>query len=276
MLSGEGIFVNNLRRSRFVKRDHQQHDLLFGVNPVREQLESAPGKIVEIIVAEGRRGDALRVIEESATRHRVKIVRISGRELDRMLPGLKHQGVAARVGGYGYHPLSALIEAVEAARGPDWILALDSLTDPRNFGAILRSAEAVGLRDVIVPKDRAVGVTPVVVKTSAGAAKHLRIYQAVNLRTTLAGLRARGYWTVGLDPTATETIYDRVYPAKVVIVVGAEGAGVRPLVRSECDFLASIPMLGQVGSLNVSVAAAVFFYELLRRKGQNRALRPVS
>jgi 23S rRNA (guanosine2251-2'-O)-methyltransferase len=144
-------------------------------------------------------------------------------------------------------------------------LILDGLTDPRNFGALLRTAEAVGVRHIVIPKDRSVAVTPIVVKASAGAAHHVKIVKVTNLRRTIGILKEYGYWIVGLDAQSRESVYDRQYPSKLALVLGSEGRGVRPVNLRECDFLVSIPMLGKVGSLNVAVAGAVFLYELLRQ-----------
>ena len=122
---------------------------------------------------------------------------------------------------------------------------------------------------MLVPKDRSAGVTPVVLKTSAGAAHYLKIYRVANLRRALLTLKQTGYWVIGLDSEAQETLYDRDYPEKVVAGLGAEGSGIRPLIKRECDFLVSIPMRGRISSLNVSVAGGIFLYELLR--GERRA-----
>jgi 23S rRNA (guanosine2251-2'-O)-methyltransferase len=143
---------------------------------------------------------------------------------------------------------------------------LDELKDPRNFGALLRTAEAVGLSHVVIPKDRSVDVTATVVKASAGAAHYLNIYKVTNLQRTIAALKDRGCWFAGLEATAKTDIYDTVYPQKLGIILGSEGAGIRPLIRRECDFLVSIPMRGKIGSLNVAVAGAVFLYEVFRQK----------
>jgi 23S rRNA (guanosine2251-2'-O)-methyltransferase len=130
----------------------------------------------------------------------------------------------------------------------------------------LRSAEGAGVHHVVIPKDRSVSVTPVVVKTSAGASNYLKIYRVSNLSRAVQALKEAGCWIAGLDAGAPECIYDRLYPEKLAIILGSEGRGLRPLIRRECDFLASIPMLGQVASLNVAVAGGIFLYELVRQR----------
>jgi 23S rRNA (guanosine2251-2'-O)-methyltransferase len=185
--------------------------------------------------------------------------------LDQLSQGQRHQGVVAKVKAYCYSSFSDLLKAVPSHPEWMWILILDGLTDPRNFGALLRTAEAVGIHHIVIPKDRAVAVTPTVVKSSAGAVHHLKIYRETNLRRVVLKLKELGFWIVGLDSRAAETIYDRVYPKRLGIILGSEGAGIRRLILRECDYLASIPMRGKIASLNVSVAGAVFLYELLRQ-----------
>ena len=171
----------------------------------------------------------------------------------------------------GYLPFEELLQKISATTDLEWILILDGLTDPRNFGALLRSAAAVGIRYVVIPKDRSVEITPVAVKASAGAAYHVSITKVTNLRRAISQLKERDYWVVGLDSGSPASIYEKSYPPRLAIVVGSEGKGMRSLILRECDFLVSIPMLGKVESLNVGAAAAVFFYELLR---QSRNLKP--
>lgn len=240
--------------------------ILFGLHPVMEKLKASPHEVLEVLLAEGPRRAALRSIEEAARRLNRPLRYVSPRVLDRMADGRRHQGVVAKVSSFSYQLFGDLLRTLPPGPGIDWILALDGLTDPRNFGALLRCAEAVGIRRVVIAKDRSVGVTPVVVKSSAGAVHHLAIHQVPNLWRALSTLKERGYWVVGLDAEAKEDIY-RDYPEKLVVVLGAEGAGIRRLIRQECDFLVTIPMRGQIRSLNVAVAGGVFLYELLRQKG---------
>jgi 23S rRNA (guanosine2251-2'-O)-methyltransferase len=172
----------------------------------------------------------------------------------------------ARIAAFGYSQISDLLEEVSPPDFSGCVLALDGLTDPHNFGAILRTAEAVGVRHVVIPKDRSVDVTPVVMKTSAGAVHHLKVCKATNLRRVIVGLKQRGFWVVGLCADAPERLFDHIYPAKLCLVLGSEGGGIRPLIRRECDFQVAIPMLGRTSSLNVSVAGAVFLYEWVRQR----------
>ena len=240
--------------------------IICGVNAVAEKLKSAPGDVVELIVADRDRA-RLNAIVDEARRRGIAIRVVRAGEIGALAAGAAHQGIAAAVAPYSYFAFDGLLAEIEAV--PARILVLDGITDPHNFGALLRSAEGAGIRHVVIGKDRAVGVTPVVVKSSAGAVNHLKIYRVTNLVRALQELKKQACWVAGLDPEAPETIYDRDYPAKLAIVLGSEGKGMRPLIRRECDFLASIPMLGRVASLNVSVAGGVFLYELARQHRSN-------
>jgi 23S rRNA (guanosine2251-2'-O)-methyltransferase len=240
-------------------------NFLFGINPVLEKLQATPNDISEILIAKGFSALALQAIEAQARHIKLPVKYVAPELLDQLSDGQRHQGVVAKVKVYSYSSFSDLLKAIPSVSELMWIVILDGLTDPRNFGALLRTAEAVGVQHVVIPKDRAVAVTPTVVKVSAGAVHYLKIYRETNLRRIILKLKELGFWIVGLDPKAAETIYDRVYPKRLGIVLGSEGEGIRPLILRECDYLVSIPMRGQVGSLNVSVAGAVFLYELVRQ-----------
>jgi 23S rRNA (guanosine2251-2'-O)-methyltransferase len=235
--------------------------IIFGINAILEKLKASPEEIVEILVSGGA---SARVIESAAARSGHRVTYAKGALLDRLAVGQRHQGVVARVAAYRYWGLDELVAGAVLASAPQRVLILDGVTDPRNFGALLRCADGAGVPHVIIPKDRSVSVTPTVVKASAGAAHHVKVYRVTNLRQTMQRLKQSGFWLVGLEARASDRIYDRNYPEKLGIVLGGEGQGLRPLVRRECDFLVSIPMLGKVASLNVAVAGAVFLYEVMR------------
>ncbi|MFQ5903125.1 MAG: 23S rRNA (guanosine(2251)-2'-O)-methyltransferase RlmB [Candidatus Binatia bacterium] len=249
---------------------------LFGINPVLEKLKGSPQEVFEVLILSGHKRAVLRSIDAEARRRGLPVRYLESEALGRLTDGRKHQGVVAKVGLYSYGLFAELLQNPSSSPGHDWILLLDRLTDPRNFGALLRTAEGAGIRHVVISKDRSVGVTPTVVKTSAGAVHYLKIYRVSNLRSAILALKEKGYWVVGLDAGAKEGLYGRVYPEKLVVVLGAEGTGIRPLIRQECDFLVSIPMRGRVTSLNVAVAGAIFLYELLRQRGQVRKMEKMS
>lgn len=243
-----------------------KQNLVFGINPVLELLHARSGDVDEILVSIGSERDVLIRVAQEARRRGLRVVSVERKVLDRLAEGQRHQGAIARVKAYDYFAFEDLLQRIPADTSAEWILMLDGLTDPHNFGALLRTAEAVGIHHVIIPKDRSVEVTPVAVKASAGAAYHVNVSRVTNLRRAIAQLKERGYWIVGLDSDSRETIYEKQYPARLAIVLGSEGKGMRPIILRECDFLVSIPMLGKVASLNVSAAAAIFFYEILRQK----------
>ena len=241
-------------------------DLIFGVNPVLEALKASAENISEILLSEVSARPALRQIRHEAQDRGVNVVSVHPRILDQLISGRSHQGVAARIKPYRYVPFAEMLEGIASSAAAQRILILDGLTDPRNFGALLRTADAAGVRYVVIPKDRSVDVTPVAVKASAGATQHVNVVKVTNLRRAILDLKKNGYWVVGLDPESRETIFERNFPAKLAIVIGSEGTGVRPINLRECDLTVSIPMLGNVASLNVSVAGAVFLYELVRQQ----------
>lgn len=239
--------------------------ILFGINAVTEKLKGSPQEICEVIIASGRQRGALRSVDQEAKRRGLPVHYAESEILSRLANGEGHQGVVAKVVSFAYRPFDELLQVLSTSPGCDRILVLDGVTDPRNLGALLRTAEGAGVGHVVLPKDRAAGVNSTVAKTSAGAVHHVKIYRVVNLRHAIQNLKQRGFWAVGLD-AKSEDVYQRVYPEKLVVILGSEGSGIRPLIRQECDFLVSIPMYGKIASLNVAVAAGVFLYELARQK----------
>lgn len=241
-------------------------DLIFGVNPVLELLKTSATAALEILLSDSLDRAALRLVRREAERRNIRIIDVNAKTLDQLAAGQRHQGVVARVAPYRYLPFADLLEQVGGSETSERILILDGVTDPRNFGALLRTANATGVRYIIIAKDRSVDVTPIAVKASAGAALHLHVVKVANLRRAMLDLKEHGFWTVGLDAASRETIYERNFPGRLAILLGSEGSGARPINLRECDFTVSVPMLGAVASLNVSVAAAVFLYELVRQE----------
>jgi 23S rRNA (guanosine2251-2'-O)-methyltransferase len=239
--------------------------LISGVNAVVEMLKLASSEIIEVVLADGSARDALHEIRSAARQRNVPVLYRDRKTLDRLVPGQRHQGVVARARPYRYIPFDEMLARMGGQQRPERILLLDGITDPRNLGALIRTADAAGVRFIIIPKDRSADVTPVVTKAAAGATCHVGIVKVVNLRRAITDLKQRGFWVVGLHGSGRETIYQRKFPDRIAIMLGSEGGGLRPIHLRECDFLVSIPMLGAVSSLNVSVAGAVFLYELVRQ-----------
>jgi 23S rRNA (guanosine2251-2'-O)-methyltransferase len=237
---------------------------IYGINSVTEALK-ARGRAFEWVGMAKERNDIRlqRLIEEC--RHLSVPVRFLQRtELDRMAGTGAHQGVVAVTSAKQY---SDLDDVIDARRGKySLIVVLDGVEDPHNFGAILRTSDAAGADGVIIPERRAAGVTGTVTKASAGASEHLPIAKVTNIARTVEELKDHNIWTVGLDERSDKNYTALDYAMDCALVLGGEGKGLHELVKKKCDFLVSIPMLGKVPSLNVSVAAAVVLYEIVRQR----------
>ncbi len=240
--------------------------LVGGLHPVRELLR-AGRPVHRILVAASRRGsDVVAEVHALARERQVPVEEVDRGELDRRAGGLVHQGVLALAPPFPYATLEDVLDR-DGVDGPTLLVALDGVTDPHNLGSIARTAEAVGAAGLIVPGRRAALVTPTVEKAAAGALAHLPVVQVINLARTLGQLHDRGVWSLGLAGDAEVELADHpLVTEPCVLVVGAEGAGLSRLVRDRCDALVRLPMRGQVGSLNASVAAGVALYELLRHR----------
>lgn len=238
----------------------------YGLHAVRVLLTRTPGRVRRLLLADGNEAGRLSEVRTLATRAGLQVATVDEATLDRLAEGGRHQGVLAEVEPRASDPESQLEEALEAAAGPPLLLVLDGVQDPHNLGACLRSADAAGVAAVIVPRDRAAGLTPVVRKVAAGAAETVPLVSVVNLARTLRDLRERGVWLVGTDDSADKTLYEADLSGPVALVMGSEGEGMRRLTRENCDLLVSIPMAGAVESLNVSVAAGVALFEAVRQR----------
>src|SRR5215467_770851 len=244
-------------------------NVIFGINAVSEALK-ARGRAFEWVgLAKERHDLRLQKLIQECRRVSVPVRFLPRVELDRMAATASHQGVVAVTSSKQYADLD---DVLAAKRGEhSLVVVLDGVEDPHNLGAILRTADAAGADGVVIPERRAAAVTGTVTKTSAGASEHLPIAKVTNISRAIEELKAKEMWVVGLDERATQT-YDALdYNMDCAVVLGAEGKGVHDLVRKKCDFLVSIPMLGQVPSLNVSVAAGVVLYEVVRQRRKKAA-----
>jgi 23S rRNA (guanosine2251-2'-O)-methyltransferase len=243
-----------------------QTEIIGGRNAVLEALKSSRRQIVELMISESSDDRRLRAAMKIARRKGIRVSFHSRKELDELAHGLNHQGIIAVASPMEYSPLDEIIERAFLPGTQPLIVVLDHIQDPHNLGAIIRTAEAVGAHGVVIPKKRAVGVTPAVVKTSSGATDHIPIARVSNIVQSLERLKDKGVWTIGLIPDADRTIYQVDLTGPIALVIGGEGEGISRLVSERCDLLASIPMSGKVGSLNASVAAAVAMYEVFRQR----------
>ena len=243
-------------------------NLIYGINAVGEALK-ARGRAFEWVgVAKERHDLRLQRVIEECRRLGVAVRFVTRAELDRMTGNGAHQGVVAVTSAKQYNDLE---DVVAARRGQySLIVVLDGVEDPHNLGAILRTADAAGADGVVIPERRAAGVSPIVAKSSAGASEHLPIAKVTNIARSIEELKQKNVWIVGLDERGTQTYDSLDYNMDCAVVLGAEGKGVHDLVRKKCDFLVSIPMLGKVPSLNVSVAAGVVLYEIVRQRRKKK------
>jgi 23S rRNA (guanosine2251-2'-O)-methyltransferase len=238
-----------------------EREIVYGVEPIRELVAAAPTSIRVLYV---KSGDERRFAAE------IDLVRTGGGRVEfadeaglERLAGIaaRHQGIAALMREYEYAPLETIL-----AKKPDPVVLVDGVTDPRNLGALMRSAEGAGVTAIVLARDRTAGITPAAVKSSSGAWIHLKIARCGNVARTIEQFKEAGYWTAALAPGGATSIYDLDATRKLAIIVGSEGRGVRDIVKKSADFVVDIPMRGKVGSLNVSVAAAVALFEIARRR----------
>ena len=238
--------------------------VLFGFHAILARLRADPKSVVEIFLDETRHDGRIKDLAAVAERAGVKVMKVPTKRLDGFYGGGRHQGVVARV---EVKSLShSLDEILEQVKGPPLLLLLDGVTDPHNLGACLRVANAAGVHAVVAPKDRAAGISAAVSKVASGAAEATPYIMVTNLARTIDELKEREIWVVGTDERAEQSLYQANIPESVAWVLGAEGEGMRRLTREKCDLLVRIPMSGEVGSLNVSVAAGVCLFESVRRR----------
>ncbi len=242
------------------------HELLVGINSVEAALSHDPKNIIELFIETGSGNARLKELSERARDLGVKPHGRTRELLDRMTGGARHQGVVAQYRAAPPRSEADLAALVEAAGREALVLVLDGVTDPHNLGACLRSAEAAGVTAVVVTKDKAVGITPIVRRASAGAADRVPFIAATNLARTLRGLKDAGVWLVGLAGESEQDFFGVDLKGPMAIVIGSEGEGLRRLTREQCDYLAKIPMRGAVDSLNVSVATGIALFETLRQR----------
>jgi len=242
-------------------------EVLYGRNAVREALRAGRRKIYKLILARGtKETDIVADIATLASKSGLEVQRVERRQLD-SLGDFNHQGVAAEVAPYPYVELEEILAEADQRQEMSLLLVLDCLQDPQNFGALLRTAEIVGVQGVVIPRRRTVGITPAVVNSSAGATEHLLVAQATNLVRTMEELKARGLWIVGLeDVPQAQPYYQSDLRIPLALVVGSEGRGMGRLVRETCDILIRLPMRGKIGSLNVTVAGSIVLYEVWRQR----------
>ena len=242
---------------------------IYGLIPVLEALRAGNKRLEQITISEGARDERFRQLLDLAKQARVPVHRAPKFALDRALPGVTHQGVMARTSAATYRDADELLDELGARVGtpePPLVLGLDAVEDPRNLGAIVRTAECAGVSGVFIPERRAVGLTATVAKTAAGALEHISVARVTNLVQLIEQLKQRNIWVIGASADGTSDYTEWDWTVASALFVGGEGTGLHRLVRERCDALVRIPLLGQIESLNVSVAAGVILFEALRQR----------
>ncbi len=242
-------------------------EYVYGYHAIKALLTTQPENVQELLLQTGREDEKLSEISALAKKENKRISRVNRKDLEKLVgANLSHQGVVAKCHAFKGFDESALPSFLSDETGSTLLLILDGVQDPHNLGACLRSANAFGVNVVIAPKDRAVGITPVVRKVACGAASVTPFIAVTNLARTLRWLQEQGVWLVGTEAQAESNLAEIDLTGNIAIVMGSEGQGMRRLTRKHCDFLANIPMCGSVASLNVSVATAICLYEVSRQR----------
>ena len=237
--------------------------IIYGKNPVMEAIEA--GKTInKIYVSKGAK-DSFEVIKK-AKENRIIVVDADKQKLDKMVDGKKSQGIVASITDYEYFEIEDILEYAKSKNEAPFVVILDKIEDPHNLGAIIRSAECMGVHGVIIPKRNACQVTDTVEKVAAGATSFVRVARVTNITDTIKDLQKAGLWIYGLDMDGAEDVYNTKFEGPIGIVVGNEGNGISRLVAKNCDFIVKIPMDGNINSLNASVSAAICMYEVVRQK----------
>jgi 23S rRNA (guanosine2251-2'-O)-methyltransferase len=239
-------------------------ELIFGVNPVKESLQGTRGAFnlyVQISASDHRVEKIIKLAEERG----VAVHRRDKNDLTKMCASSHHQGIALEVEPFRYTELEDLLQTAAQSGSAGLLLVLDGIQDPHNLGALIRSAACAGARGVVIPKDRACGITAAAEKASAGAVEVIPVAMVTNIVHTLEALKKSGYWVYALDGEAKQSVYGVDFSGNVALVIGSEGEGIRPLVRKQCDVIMSIPQYGGVGSLNASVAGGIALFEVARK-----------
>lgn len=240
-----------------------KEELVYGVNPVKEALQGSR-QLYELFVQTSATDHRLEKILALAKERGVKVVKREREDLTRLCGSSHHQGMALKVAPFRYADLEDVtgVDAKPVVSG--LLLVLDGIQDPHNLGALIRTAACAGAQGVIIPRDRACGITATAEKASAGAVETVPVVQVTNIAQTLETLKKQGFWVYGLAGEAEQSLYTVKFSGKTALVIGGEGEGIRPLVRKQCDLLMSIPVFGGVSSLNASVAGGIALFEVAR------------
>ncbi len=248
---------------------NEESDIVFGINPVREVLRA--NLPIERAFVHKPSGGAAAILAQLREKG-IPVIEVNEDKLRFLCGGASpnHQGIAVRIAAAQYVEVDELLQVAASRKEDPFLILLDGLTDPHNFGAVLRSAEAMGVHGVIIPKRRSVGLTATAFRASSGAAAHIGVSQVTNLAQTMDDLKQKGLWIIGSD-AASPACDNKNLLGGVVLCIGSEGEGLARLTREKCDFLVGIPLSGQIQSLNASCAASILIYEVNRQRRQGRS-----
>ena len=241
-------------------------EILFGFHSIIEALDAGRRRVDEILFDQRRSGPRMKELQSRAEKRNIPFAKVAASQLARLAASDQHQGVVMRVSPYPYSGINEILSASGKDGSPKFILLLDSIVDPQNLGAILRTALCAGVSGVVIPKDRSAAASADVSRISAGALEHIRLARVTNLVRTVERLKKGGLWIVGLTGEGVDILYSLDLNVPLAVIVGGEEKGLRPLLARHCDFLAAIPMTGPLNSLNASAAAAVALYEIRRQR----------
>ncbi len=271
--NNEKSFRNKISRVReennnFSKDSNEKtlrEDLIEGRNAVIEALR-ADRTIEQILVASGDVSGSINIVLGLAKEKKIVIKHVDRRKLDQLSETGAHQGVIAQVTPYKYWDIDDMIKYAEEKGEDPFIIILDEIEDPHNFGSIVRTAETCGAHGIIIPKRRNVGVTPTVYKSSAGAVEHMKIAKVTNINSTIDKLKEKGIWVYGADMEGNNYCFEANFKGPIALIIGGEGKGILKLTKNKCDVLVKIPMVGSISSLNASVAGGILMYEILKQR----------
>ncbi len=242
-----------------------EEEWISGKNPVIEALKSER-TVHKLLVSDSINKGSIGGVLALANAGKVVVQFVPKKKLDQLSDGKNHQGLVAQVAAYDYAEMEDLFAVAEKKGEAPFFIILDEIEDPHNLGSILRTADATGVHGVIIPKRRAVGLTSTVAKTSAGAIEYVPVVRVTNIVQTIEKLKEQGVWITGTDASGQELYQGIDFTIPTAFVIGSEGKGMSRLVKEKCDFVVKLPMLGQVTSLNASVAASLCMYEVLRKR----------
>ena len=240
-------------------------EILYGFHPVFEALKAGRREFSEIYIIDEKDSKRFEKISGQVKERNIPLKMVKSQQLQRIIGSDLHQGIGARVGEYPFAAFEDILNDIQPGNN-DFLLLLDNVVDPHNLGALVRTALCVGVRGIIITKDRSASPTPAVSKASAGALEHVMLCKVTNMVGAIKEIKEKGFWVVGMDAGAEKPVFSCELGHQLAIVIGGEEKGIRPLVKTNCDFLVSIPQKGSVSSLNASVAGAVVMYEAFRQR----------